>query len=112
MLTAAGCDDTAVSTHQRVVGGEAKLGRQLIEAYGCPACHVVPGVPAARGTVGPSLADFGRRAYIAGRAPNRPDLLVLWLRNAPQIDPATAMPDMGVTEEEARHIAAYLYTLR
>ncbi len=24
----------------------------------------------------------------------------------------TAMPDLGVTDEDARHIAAYLYSLR
>ena len=62
--------------------------------------------------MGPDLAGFGRRAYIAGRLPNRPALLTQWLRNPTAVDPQTAMPDLGVSQEEALHMAAYLYTLR
>jgi hypothetical protein len=28
------------------------------------------------------------------------------------VEPHTAMPEMGVTEQDSRDIAAYLYTLR
>jgi cytochrome c1 len=63
------------------------------------------------GLVGPPLAGFAGRAYIAGRLPNRPDELVAWIRNPTLVDPETAMPDMGLSEEEAKHVAAYLYTL-
>jgi cytochrome c1 len=43
---------------------------------------------------------------------NTPDNLMLWIRNPPGVDPLTAMPDTGVTEGDARDIAAFLYTLR
>lgn len=34
-----------------------------------------------------------------------------WVMNPQAVEPGTAMPDLGVSEPEARHIAAYLYTL-
>ena len=105
-----GGDD--VPAHLRVVGGEPERGRALIAAYGCTACHRIPGVRAMTGTVGPSLEGFGRRTYVAGRLPNRPAMLTWWLRDPPAVDPGTAMPAMGVSEPEARDMAAYLYTLR
>lgn len=95
----------------QVVDGNADTGARLIAEYGCGACHVIPGIPRARGTVGPALDGFRRQAYIAGVLPNRPGDLVGWLQSPPRHAPDTAMPDMGVTEDEARHMAAYLYTL-
>jgi L-cysteine S-thiosulfotransferase len=107
----AACDGEP-SASQRVIGGDPRSGAALIAAYGCTACHQVPGIALATGTVGPSLAGFARRAYIAGRLPNRPMMLTAWLRDPPAIDPETAMPALGLTEPEALDVAAYLYTLR
>ena len=72
---------------------------------------MIPGIRGSRGIVGPPLGGFARRAFIAGQMPNRPDELVRWLRNPPMIAPQTAMPDMGITEQDAKDIAAYLYSL-
>ena len=106
------CEREGVPEQLRVQGGEPELGRALIAEYGCYACHQIPGLTGFTGTVGPTLEGFGRRSYIAGRLPNRPMMLTWWLRDPPAIDPETAMPAMGVSEAEARHMAAYLYTLR
>jgi hypothetical protein len=38
--------------------------------------------------------------------------MIEWLRNPPAIDAKTAMPNMHISERDARDIAAYLYTLR
>ncbi len=92
-----------------VPGGDAERGRTALVALECGACHRIPGIPGARGTVGPPLDGFRERVYIAGRDPNVPDRLVAWIRNAPSVDPGTAMPDLDVSESEARDIAAYLY---
>ena len=83
-----------------------------MRTYGCAGCHTIPGVPGANGLVGPSLAGIGSRIYIGGVATNTPDNLVQWITNPRAIDAETAMPVTGVTDEQARHIAAYLYTLR
>jgi hypothetical protein len=43
--------------------------------------------------------------------PNVPEDLVRWLQYRQQLDPLSAMPDLGMTEKDARDTAAYLYTL-
>ena len=91
---------------------EQKRGASLIGAYGCGSCHVVPGVHDANGVVGPPLTQMGRRVYIAGLLRNTPDNMSAWLRNPQRIVPGNAMPDIGLTESDARDITAYLSTLR
>ena len=91
--------------------GDAVLGQRLIAQYQCGSCHAIPGVPAARGVSGPSLQAFGKRSYIAGRIPNRPDALAQWLVAPASLVPDTAMPSMGVSQADARHMAAYLWAL-
>lgn len=90
---------------------DPEMGPILIQKYGCGACHEVAGVKGARGKVGPNLNETAERAYLAGNLPNTPDNLVRWIQAPQMIQPGTAMPDLGVTESDARHIAAYLYTL-
>ncbi len=72
----------------------------------------IPGVASARGRLAVPLTDFGLRSYIAGRVPNRPELLARWIADPRSLVPDTAMPDMGVTDDDARDIAAYLGRLR
>jgi cytochrome c len=93
-------------------GGNPKRGNVAIGLYACGACHMIPGVPGARGTVGPPLNRVGRRAYLGGVLPNTPNNMIRWIQNPQEVDPRTAMPAIGVTERDARDIAAYLYTLR
>lgn len=95
----------------RVEGGEPDRGEALIEAYGCGACHTIPGVRGADSPLAPPLTDFGQRVWVNG-LPNAPAFLVPWIRDPREVDPDTPMPDLGVTDQEARDIAAYLYTLR
>jgi cytochrome c2 len=95
-----------------LTGGDPDLGRRLAQRYGCASCHTIPGVPGADGMVGPSLQGFAARVYIGGVAPNTPDTLIQWLEDPRSLDPKTAMPITGMSRAEARHVAAYLYTLR
>ncbi len=97
--------------HLRGEGGDAIIGRQLIISHGCGTCHTIPGVPGAIGMVGPPLEDFAQRAVLVGTYPNVPRHLVPWLMNPPALRPATAMPNLGLSAEQAGHIATYLYTL-
>ena len=90
-------------------GGDADSGRALILDYGCGACHEIPGIAEAKGRVGPSLHGLADRAYIGGVLPNMPGGLVRWIVDPTTHAPLTAMPDLGVTPDEARDIAAYLY---
>ena len=88
---------------------DVAAGRQLIAGYGCGSCHTIPGIPGADAQAAPSLKDFGRRSYIAGRLPNTFENLLNWIQNPQAIKPGDAMPNMGISQDEARDIAAYLY---
>lgn len=95
-----------------MTGGAPLRGKEAIRSYGCMSCHSIPGVAGANRLVGPPLDGIASRSYIAGVLSNTPDHMIEWLRNPPGIDSKTAMPNMHVTERDARDIAAYLYTLR
>jgi cytochrome c len=97
--------------YRMVSGGNAKRGAAALEHYGCGSCHVIPGVRNANGMVGPPLMWFGRRTVIAGEVANTPDELIAWIVDPQHIEPTTAMPNLGVTEADARDMAAYLYRL-
>ena len=88
------------------------MGRWRLAQYQCGSCHRIPDVESARGLAGPSLERFALRSYLAGRWPNRQEALVRWISAPQAMAPGTLMPDMGVSPEDARHMAAYLYTLR
>ncbi|WP_404828332.1 c-type cytochrome [Sphingomonas parva] len=89
---------------------DAERGRLAMNGAGCGSCHSAPGVWP-EGEVGPSLDSFAQQTLIAGRLPNRADILADYVRNAPKYVPQSGMPAMPLTEEEARDVAAYLYTL-
>ena len=93
-------------------GGDPARGHALIQQYGCGSCHKIPGVPGATGGVGPSLAGLQTQSYIAGVLQHTPDNLVRWVRDPQGVDPRTAMPNLDVSERDARHIVAYLYTIK
>jgi cytochrome c oxidase assembly factor CtaG/cytochrome c2 len=89
-----------------------RRGAQLISKYGCGSCHTIPGINGADGLVGPPLTHWSRRTYIAGVLPNDPDNLQFWIQHPQQVVPGVDMPDMGIRQQEARDIAAYLDTIR
>lgn len=104
--------DNEVSLDRRVAGGDARRGRQQIVAYGCGSCHTIPGITGANGMVGPPLTSWSQRRIIAGEVTNTPDNLVYWITVPQSIEPGVAMPNLGVSDGQARDIAAYLYTLK
>ena len=94
---------------QFVPVADATSGKAAIEQVGCGSCHIIPGVAWPQGKVGPELDGLAERALIAGKLPNRPDVLAVYIRNAPALVPGSGMPAMPVSETQARDIAAYLY---
>jgi cytochrome c2 len=102
-LALSGCGSES-TTH----GGDPERAQQLLRQYGCSSCHRIPGVAGARGNVGPPLDDVARRAYLGGVLPNTPENMAHWIRDPQRFDPLTAMPNMQVTEADARDMATYL----
>ena len=110
LLSTTGCG-APMTRPQQVGAGEPEIGRRLISDYGCVSCHVVPGIASTPSYVGPPLDHWGQRTYIAGSLTNNQDNLVRWITAPQQVEPGTAMPDLGVTEREATNISAYLLSL-
>jgi cytochrome c len=93
-----------------ISGGDPEHAPELIRRYGCGGCHTIPGIAGADGQVGPPLSDLIHRVYIGGVAINSPDQLTQWIVSPQKLSPRSAMPATGITEAEARDIAAYLYS--
>jgi cytochrome c2 len=106
-IVLAGC-----GAEKPALDGDAERGRLLLRQFGCGACHRISGVADAQGNIGPPLDGVAKRVYLAGVLPNSAGSMARWIRSPKAFDPQTAMPDLGVSEEHARDMVAYLHTLR
>lgn len=97
---------------ESMTGGDLSRAEAHFVRYGCAGCHTIPGISRANGLVGPQLSSMSRRVYVAGMLPNSPENLIRWIVNPRDVNPKTAMPVTGISEDEARDVAAYLYSLR
>lgn len=88
--------------------GDGDRGPAAIIAYGCFSCHAVKGIRRATGRVGPKLHDIQEQMYIAGVLTNSPGNMIDWIREPSKFSPETAMPDLEVSDKDARDITAYL----
>lgn len=95
----------------QLTGGDPGLGPAAMIRHGCRGCHVIPGVAGANGMVGPDLSDVARRLYVGGMLTNTPGHLMAWILDPKRFNPKTAMPATGITPQETRDVAAYLYAL-
>lgn len=95
-------------------GSAAEEGRTIIGRRGCGSCHIIPGIAGATASVGPNLAGVASRKKIAGGAVDNtgPQDLAKWILDPPALKPGTAMPKVGLTEDEAAKAAAYLELLK
>ena len=87
-----GCHSGRNPQSRVVTGGSVDQGERAIKRFGCGSCHTIPG--------------------IAGELRNTPDNLTHWISAPKSVEPGTDMPDLGVSQDQARNITASLYTLR
>ncbi|MBM7327289.1 cytochrome C [Agrobacterium sp. S2] len=92
-----------------MTGGDARLTPGIFRRYGCTGCHAIPGVAGPDGKVGGELRSLRQRVYIGDGLNNTPDNLIRWIVSPTHFSRQSAMPETGITEAEARHVAAYLY---
>ena len=78
-------------------GSQAEVGKALVKAFDCRACHRIQDGGRARY---PNLTHIGSKIY--------PEWEYHWLLDPQKIKRGTFMPTFGFTEEEAAAIAAYL----
>jgi cytochrome c2 len=98
------------SVARSMTGGNPSRAPAVIRRYGCGGCHTIPGIPGGDGQVGGPLADIIHRVYVGGVLTNSPDHLVRWIVSPQVFSPRSAMPATGISESEARDVAAYLYS--
>jgi cytochrome c len=112
-LAAAGCD---TGEHEQMAAastdGNPDRAPQLIAYYGCASCHTIPGIRGADALVGPPLTHLAARPHLGGAATNTPENLTQWIRDPHSLNPRAAMPNIDVSDADAKDIAAYLLTLR
>jgi cytochrome c2 len=97
-------------------GADAARGRELLDVKGCGLCHRMTGVAPLQGALlptGVTVTDMARAVRLAPdlrytRDRWRASLVVRWLLHPSQIKPDTPMPDLGLSDVEAKSIAAYL----
>ncbi len=110
LLLSLGCQrEEKVAAAQATGGANVAAGKAAIEKYGCNACHIIPGIEGQRGMAGPSLEHLKSHPLLAGKLPNNAETLTKWMQNPPAMDPQSAMPNLGVTPDDARDITAYLF---
>ena len=95
---------------EAIAGGNATHGQVLFAEKGCGGCHTLKGVTQAAGLVGPPLDGVGQRAMIAGMLANNPDNLARWIREPQAVLPGNAMPNLPMSKQDSRDLAAFLYS--
>jgi cytochrome c2 len=103
---------TAARAAHALTGGDATLGKAAFARRRCGACHAIRATAGADGRVGPPLDKVAVRAFLAGGQPNDPQRMMAWVQHPQLVEPGVGMPEMGLSDGEARDVAAYLYTLR
>ena len=111
---AAAIKENQRQTHRAIAltGGDPDKAMPAIVRYGCAACHEIPGAQMPGGRAAQPLSGITDRIYLGGAVNNTPDNLVRWIVNPKQLDSKTGMPVTGISDGEARDIAAYLYQQR
>jgi cytochrome c2 len=110
-LSACGPSKDAQQWASVVTGGNPERGKAAMQKYGCLSCHVIDGL-SSQALVGPPLTRMAGRSYLAGNLPNNASNMIRWIQKPREIRPGTAMPDVGVADQDARDIAAYLYQFK
>src|SRR5205814_6435282 len=88
--------------------GDAKSGEKIVKEIGCQGCHVVgEGSREAAGprrTFGQPLENIGNKTSY--------EWVYNWVRDPKHYNPATYMPNLRLTDQQAADVATYLSTLK
>ncbi|MGB8013159.1 MAG: c-type cytochrome [Terriglobales bacterium] len=114
LLSAPACNwfrDFDFARGARMTGGNPELGRKKLQMRSCGSCHFIPGVPRAEGKNAPSLAGWAGRSTFLNTYQNTPENLEKWLDKPSHRKPGTTMPDINISPEDSRDMAAYLFSI-
>ncbi len=112
VLALSACSDETAKRSMSFANGDPDRGKTALTSYGCVACHTIPGVRGSNSLMAPPLIGISQRSYLAGMLENTPANLRSWIQHPRKVNPHTAMPEQGVTDQDASDMVAYLYTAR
>jgi cytochrome c oxidase subunit 2 len=93
------------------LAGDAAAGKDVFTKNACVGCHTIRGLSA--GVLGPDLTHFGGRALFgAGLWPINPENVAAWVKDPPALKPGAKMPNLHLSDADARAVAAYLVGLK
>jgi cytochrome c2 len=85
-------------------GGDPHTGEKLFVSRGCRGCHSIGSTEPSLVTQAPDLAGIGVKV--------RPEWLFDWLKSPRSYDPNTAMPQLALSDDDIRHLVAFLMSHR
>jgi len=89
----------------------AQQGKEIFTKSACVGCHTINGV--SLGQIGPDLTHFASRHTFAGSLmKTTPENLAKWVENPGHMKPGALMPNLGLTGEQSKAVAAYLLSLK
>jgi len=105
-----------IAAQQRVAFAPANAlelaGYRTFLSRQCSSCHNIAGTEAS-GSVGPDLTHVAsRRTIAAGAMPTSPANLYRWVADPQGHKPGSNMPNMDMSRDELRSVAAYLERLK
>ena len=86
------------------VAGDAAYGQQLFGAKGCAQCHAHAAIPGS----GKFGGGYPGAAPDLTNRPGDPAYQRAWLRDPKSVEPATAMPNLNLSDAEIDAIVAFL----
>ncbi len=102
---------TTALAAQTATGPDTAAGHKLFSSKGCVQCHSLNAVKFNKNLLGPNLANVGARRYIAaGTLPNTDANLAHWIQHPWSVKHGVLMPELGLSDADARTLAAYLRT--
>jgi cytochrome c oxidase subunit 2 len=89
----------------------AQQGKTIFTQSTCVGCHSITGISA--GHIGPDLTHFASRKKFAGSLmESTPENLAKWIENPEHMKPGALMPNLGMTGDQSKALAAYLLSLK
>lgn len=85
-------------------GGDARIGATLFVTRGCRGCHAIAAAQTSSLPRVPHLAGIGVKV--------RGDWLFSWLKSPRSYNPDTAMPQLVLSDDDIRHLIAFLLSHR
>jgi len=102
---------SAMPAHVASSGDPIAIGATIYSNSPCTTCHTISGVSS--GKLAPNLTHFGSRTTLAGgMLENNPQNVAAWVRDPDKLKPGALMPKLGLSDEQASQLAAYLESLK